>query len=245
MTDTWRKRLLLIVILCIVTGIAVIAWYYAMPIMKMMRDPQIVRTWAESHGFIGRIIFISGMALQVIIAVIPAGPLEIASGFAYGPIEGALVSTLGIMLGSASAFFLVKCFGNRIIHFFFSSNRINDVKIFQNERSLNRLTFIVFLVPGTPKDLLTYILGLTNMPMGTFLIITTLARIPSILVSTFGGDALVDKDYASAATIFIGVTIVSAIGYYGYYRYNEYKKKKEVSTPQKNKPSNKPSDASS
>lgn len=238
MSDTWRKRLLLFFILAIVIGAGIVIWYYAMPIMKMMRDPQIVRAWAESHGFAGRLIFIGGMALQVIVAVIPAGPMEIASGFAYGPLEGTFISSLGILIGSAAVFFLVERFGNRIIYFFFSSNRIENVKIFQNERRLNRLTFLIFLVPGTPKDLLTYILGLSRMRMSTFLIITTLARIPSTLVSTVGGDALVDKDYGSAATIFVGVTILSAIGYLGYFRYNEYKKRKDASAPQKNKSNN-------
>ncbi len=226
MSKRWRRRVLFFVILAIILGAGFLIYQYAQPIFRAMEDPARVRAWAESHGPAGAVVFIGGMALQVIVAAIPAGPMEIASGFAYGPIEGAVFSTIGILLGSSLVFALVRRFGSRVILFFFSANRLEEVHIFQNEKRLARLTFLLFLVPGAPKDLLTYLLGLTPMPMAQFLTITTLARIPSTLVSTFGGDALLNKDFGQAAILFAIVSVFSVLGYIGYFRFNEYKKRK-------------------
>ena len=52
------------------------------------------------------------------------------------------------------------------------------------------LTFVLMTIPGTPKDLLTYFVGLTDMKLGTFLLISLVGRLPSVLSSTVGGHLL-------------------------------------------------------
>ena len=70
--------------------------------------------------------------------------------------------------------------------------------------------FILFLIPGTPKDLLTYVVGLTPMRLTTFLLLTTLARIPSVVSSAVTG-SLAQKGSYTAAIVTYGVTLVITV----------------------------------
>ena len=93
---------------------------------------------------------------------------------------------------------------------FFPREKIRSLRFLQDSRRLNLLTFIVFFIPGTPKDLLSYFIGLTDMKLGTWLLITAVARIPSIVTSTVTGDALGLKDYQFALIAF-GVTLALSL----------------------------------
>jgi uncharacterized membrane protein YdjX (TVP38/TMEM64 family) len=68
------------------------------------------------------------------------------------------------------------------------------------------------LIPGTPKDLLSYFVGLTEMKLSEWLIITTIARIPSVATSTIGGNALGEGNYITAITVFAITAVVSILG---------------------------------
>ena len=89
----------------------------------------------------------------------------------------------------------------------------------------NTLIFLLFFIPGTPKDLLTYFVGLTDIRLQTFLILSMVARIPSVVSSTFGGHLLGEERYLGAVILY-GITgLLSLLGMVGYQR---YLKKKEV-----------------
>lgn len=74
------------------------------------------------------------------------------------------------------------------------------------------LTFILMFIPGTPKDLISYFVGLTDMKLYEWLIISTIARIPSIVTSTIGGSALAEKNYKFAVIVFVIAAIISIAG---------------------------------
>lgn len=213
------RRLLLLLFIAALIFVGVLITRHFAPIFRSMQDAEAVRSWAENYGFIGRLIFIAGVAFQVLVAVVPAGPLEIAAGFAYGPVHGTLICTLGMVLGSAIAFSLVKIFGDRFVDFFFDNNRLENYDFLTNPRKLHGLTFIFFLIPGTPKDALTYLLGLTPMTLLNFLIISNLARIPATLVSAMAGDAIVSGDYIKVTLLFLATSLLSVLGYTAYNRY--------------------------
>ena len=86
------------------------------------------------------------------------------------------------------------------------------MKFLQNTKKLNILIFILFFIPGTPKDLFTYFIGLTPMKLRTFLILSSIARIPSVISSTIGGEALGLQNYTFAIAVFILTAAISGIG---------------------------------
>ena len=114
-------------------------------------------------------------------------------------------------LASCLVYLAVRKWGVQVAELFFPMEKIRQYSFLKNEKKLDLLVFVLFLIPGTPKDLLTYIIGLTPMKLGTFLGLTTLARLPSIISSTVTG-SLTQKGNLTAALITYGITaIVSAV----------------------------------
>jgi uncharacterized membrane protein YdjX (TVP38/TMEM64 family) len=90
--------------------------------------------------------------------------------------------------------------------------KIRSIKILNNPKRLNITAFIVFFIPGTPKDLLTYLVGLTNIKFSNWLLISGIARIPSVLTSTLSGNALSMGNYLFAGLVFLGTAILGIAG---------------------------------
>ena len=123
-----------------------------------------------------------------------------------------LLCLVGAALGSVIIYGLTKQFGIRMVEAFVSREKIQSLKFLQNTKKLNILIFILFFIPGTPKDLFTYFIGLTPMKLRTFLILSSIARIPSVISSTIGGEALGLQNYTFAIAVFILTAAISGIG---------------------------------
>ena len=189
---------------------AAVFWLAGRPILALAADPERFRAWIAERGWWGQAAFVGMMALQIFVAVIPGEPLELAAGYAFGAWEGTILCIIGCVIGSALVFLFVRRFGVKLVEVFFPREKIRSLRFLQDSRRLNLLTFIVFFIPGTPKDLLSYFIGLTDMKLGTWLLITAVARIPSIVTSTVTGDALGLKDYQFALIAF-GVTLALSL----------------------------------
>lgn len=198
--------------------------YIGKPFLAMLDEPGRFQDWVASHGIWGNIIFFLMTALQVFVAIIPGEPLEIAAGYIFGWFGGTLLCTLGIMAGQAVVFTLIKKFGIRALELFIPLEKLNSVRFIRQSGNSFRLLFILFFIPGTPKDILTYCAGLINIDLKSFLIITTVARLPSILTSTIGGSALSDGNYLFAVIVFVLTAVVS---FSGLLLYSKIKKRLE------------------
>lgn len=186
--------------------------------MKFITEPERFRAWVENHGILGRAIYVLIVLLQVVIAIVPGEPLEIAAGYAFGVLEGSLLYMIGAMIGSILVFYLVRHYGIRFLEIFFSSDKLQSLQFLKNNRKRSVLLFIIFLIPGTPKDLLCYYAGLTDMKLSTFLIINAVGRLPALLTSVVGGNALGVQSYTAAIVVFGITLLVSVIGYFIYQR---------------------------
>ncbi|MBO5021442.1 MAG: TVP38/TMEM64 family protein [Clostridia bacterium] len=191
----------------------VVGFVIGKPMIEFVSRPEEFRAWVDSHGIFGRIAFIGMTVFQVVIALVPGEPLEIGAGYAFGAVEGTILCLIGIGLGGVLVFFLVKHLGIRFVELFFSMDKIKSLKILKKSKKRDTLMFLVFFLPGTPKDLLTYFAGLTDIKVSYFIFLTTLARIPSVVSSTVGGSALGVKSYIMAIIVFAVTLIISAIGW--------------------------------
>ena len=198
--------------------IGLTAWYIGTPMVRLVSQPQAFRAWVEAHGFGGKLLFVGMVILQVIVAIIPGEPLEIGAGYAFGAVEGTLLCLIGIAIGSTLVFLLVRKFGVPLVEIFFPVEKIRSLRFLQDSRRLNRLTFLLFFIPGTPKDLLCYFVGLTEMKLPVWMAISFFARIPSVVTSTLGGDALGTQSYLRAVIVFAVAAVLSAAGLYLYHR---------------------------
>lgn len=190
--------------------LAVVGYIY---IRDTFKDPSVIRDWVGEHVVLGVIAMILICSLQVIVALVPGELVEIASGYIFGAWLGALICFIGIMIGSVIVIFLTRKIGRRFIEALCPREKLESLPILNDPKKRNSLTAILFLIPGTPKDLLTYVIALTEMSIPTYILLTAV-RFPSIIISTIGGDALVSKDLTKAIWIFIAAAIISALGYF-------------------------------
>ena len=210
LTEAHKKKIYLAAIIVALIFIAAVGYLVGKPMIEFVREPERFRAWVDSSGFVSRVIFVGMVVFQLVIALIPGEPLEMGAGYAFGAVEGTILCIIGCVIGSALVFLFVRRFGVKLVEVFFPREKIRSLRFLQDSRRLNLLTFIVFFIPGTPKDLLSYFIGLTDMKLGTWLCITAVARIPSIVTSTVTGDALGLKDYQFALIAF-GVTLALSL----------------------------------
>ena len=206
---------------------AAVCWFVGRPMLEFVSQPDQFRDWVDSHGFWGRLAFLGMMAFQVVIAIVPGEPLEIGAGYAFGALEGTFLCILGTTLSSIAIFLVVKKYGMRFVTLFVPEEKIHSLKFLQNTRRLNLIAFLLFFIPGTPKDVLTYIVGLTPMRLPTWVLITSVARIPSVVTSTIGGDALGTENYLFAVVVFVATAAISGLGVLLYRKITLHHQKKE------------------
>lgn len=206
-----RRIIALISVGILIALFVIIMIFVGKPLIATFNEKEKFREWVRSAGILGDLAMIGVSALQVVVAIIPGEPFELAAGYAFGWFRGMLLCMIGFALASSLIFALVKKYGMRFVLLFFTEEKINSIAFLKDSKRLNMLTFILFLIPGTPKDVLTYFVGVTPMKLGTFLILTMIARIPSIVSSTITG-ALVFSNNWLPAVITYGITgIVTVI----------------------------------
>lgn len=214
-----RRRIVSICSLLLFLAVfGAVAYFVGYPLLQQyQQDPDAFRAYIESQGVWGYLIMVGIISLQVVVAIIPGEPLEIAAGAIFGWLGGTLVCMVSFALSGALIFLAVRKWGIKLVEAFFSAEKINRFSFMRNGKKLNLLVFIMFLIPGTPKDILNYLAGLTPMKLSSFVLLTTLARIPSILSSTITGQLALDGNL-TAAIVTYGITALVSIGCIIWYR---------------------------
>lgn len=208
----WIGAMLIFLFFCGLVG-----WFVGVPMIRLAREPEAFRLWVEQFGVLGKLIFVLMVFIQVLVALIPGEPVELAAGYAFGFWEGTLLSMIGIVLGSAVIFLLVRKFGVKLVEVFFANKEIKQLNFLKNNKKTAVIAFLLMLIPGTPKDFLSYFAGLTKLKLGQWLLIVTVARIPSLVTSTGTGAAAGDKNYLLAGIMLAITAVISLVGVI-YYR---------------------------
>lgn len=189
-----------------ITGLLIfLLWDY-------IREPELLRDAIGEYYVLGAICLVLISAVQVIVALVPGEFVEIAAGYMFGSFWGSLLCLGGIVLGSCITILLVRRFGRKFVYVFYPKEKLDSLPVLNHPAKRNFLTFIIFFIPGTPKDLFTYAIGLTDMSIPIYLLLTTFARFPSVVTSTMAGNAAGEKNYISAIIIFAATAAVSGIG---------------------------------
>lgn len=166
----------------------------------------------KSLGSLGYLIIISLNALQVILFILPGEVFEIISGLMYGPYLGLLVVELGIMLGSFIILSIIKLFPPKSGKFKSYLQKKKLFSVLENAKQTEIIIFFITLIPCLPKDILLFIVPYSKIKTPKFLLINALARIPSIISSTYFGSSLLKGNYKLAFIILGLQALVGVIG---------------------------------
>ncbi len=163
-------------------------------------------------GPVGFLILLGLQFLQIVVAFIPGEVVQVAAGVLYGPWVGALVILAGCVVSSAFIFALVHKLGAPFVQSMVPMQYLEKFRRFEQSGKLNVIVFVLFLIPGLPKDVFTYLVPLTDMRMRTFLLLSNIGRIPGIVVSTYAADGLVDGRIVESIVIFAIAAVIAVLG---------------------------------
>lgn len=207
-----RDRLLGGAVLLAVTVLFI--WFTVIlcrPLLALAADPGRFESFIRRQGAMGRAAF---LGIQILQGFLPI-PLElttIAGGYAFGRVQGSLLTLCSIVVSTTMIFYFTKIFGHRLINLFFTPAQQKHILHLRSAKTRSTLYWIVFLIPGTPKRLFVFSAGLIPQDFGRFLLISTLARVPSLLACSFGGWALFSGNYYQAAVLLAATGILSIAG---------------------------------
>lgn len=171
-------------------------------VTHLTKNPQAFREFIDSYGSLSILAFIAFQILQVVVAAIPGEFVQIAGGYIFGIFWGTLYSVLGILIGASIAFFLARFLGIKAVSKLLSEKSIEKFKFLMNTRKSEIIVFLLFLIPGLPKDILVYIAGLSPIRPMRFFSIYTIARMPGLIGSSIIGANLQSQNYLTAIIIF-------------------------------------------
>jgi len=174
----------------------------------LFRSAESIRAWVASNGGLAPLAFAALQVVQVIVFFIPGEVVQIAGGFAFGLWGGTLWSVIGILVGSLFNFAVGRLLGRPFVEAVFGVERTRRVEEATAGGKAAAGFFLLFAIPGIPKDLLTYAAGASRLRFGAFILVSTLGRLPGIVGSAYMGSAVFDQDYLAAIVV---VSIASVL----------------------------------
>lgn len=204
-----RRKQVVVVVVAALAGVAfgIVCWRYVPGAIAWLLDAQAVRAFVDEWGVASRAVMVGINMLQVVVAILPGEPVELASGYAFGFWEGTGLCLLASALATSLVYGAVHRWGWRVVGLFFERSMLDRFAWLRDERRLELVMFVVFLIPGTPKDFLTYFAGLTRARFVPVLLIATVGRIPSIVTSTVVASSFGSGNYL----VTVGAVVVSLL----------------------------------
>ena len=201
----------------IVLVYALVIFYFGKPILQFVTDSEGLRLWVHSNGFFSRLAMVGLVALQVVFSIVPVEVLKVGAGYAFGPLEGILCLLAGMWLGSFLISFFTRKYGIRLVEVFVSPEKISRLSFLNSEKRQTLFVFFSFLIPGTPKRTLSFFMGLTSMRALVFACLSTLARVPSVVISVYGGIALRTNNFPLLITVCCVSVLFTGVGFLLYH----------------------------
>jgi uncharacterized membrane protein YdjX (TVP38/TMEM64 family) len=184
-------------------------------VVRLYRDKHFLKETVASWGWMAPLVFIAIQALQVIISPIPGEITGPVGGALFGTSWGLVYSSIGLTLGTLFCFVVGRKWGEPLVRPWLSEHHWNRMSFILEAEGVI-LCFILYLIPGFPKDILSYLFGLSPMPFWVFAVVSTLGRIPGTWISSYFGAHVAEQQYVYAA-IFIAVITALCLPIY-YYR---------------------------
>jgi uncharacterized membrane protein YdjX (TVP38/TMEM64 family) len=191
-------------------------WSEAWRRLALLTDRQWIRTTLDSYGWAAPIVFIAIQIGQVVAAPIPGEATGFIGGYLFGTLKGFLYSSISLGIGSLINFGIGRFLGRRFVR-----RLIPEEKFKRIDRMVNRqgviAVFMMYIIPGFPKDYLSLILGMTTLPLKVFAVLAFFGRMPGTLVLSLKGASLYDKNNTLLAVIAAICLVLALLAY----RYRE------------------------
>ena len=215
-SDKYKKILALsklILLVIIVAGIP--AFLYLKYGAELFSKDSAVHVvdYLKANSSIAALLIICIQIVQVVICFLPGQPVQFAASYMFGVMRGFAFSITGAVIGTVISFYLAKLLGNDAMNLFFGEEKVRDYKKKLDSGRGLLLAFLIYLIPGIPKDLVSYVAGISDMRFRPFLLVATVGRIPGMLGSLMLGHFFGRQDYRAMIIIAVIVAVMLLICY--------------------------------
>ena len=212
-----RKKIYTIVkfaiLLILVVGIPLYIFLFHREVFTVFRSVETIQNFFEAHKSESVLIYLGGQILQVVIAAIPGQAFQLAAGYFFGFFQGLLWSVVGVILGTIVTFFLARILGRDAMYLIFGEKKLQSFIDKLNSKRAYLLVFIIYLIPGIPKDLFNYAAGVSEINFKAFLILSSLGRIPGMMGSLIIGLMVRNGDYTALIIIGIAAAVIVVVAF--------------------------------
>lgn len=191
-------------------------WQLVSPVLAWLADAGAVRGFVAEHAFVSRVALVGVNVLQIVLAFLPGEPIELASGYAFGFWEGTALCLVASAIATTAIYWGMRRWGSGLVGKLFGPCYFERFSWLRDAKRVELAMLVVFLVPGTPKDFLTYFAGLIHLRFPAILAIATLGRIPSIVTSTLAASAAGDGDWVVAGIAMVAAVVLLLAGVVAY-----------------------------
>lgn len=217
---TWKYAVLCFISLLFVCLMILTLWKpVIMPSLDTLQHPVAFEQWLSTFGWYARMIMIVCAILKVIFPVLPGKVLEIAAGYCFGFMDALMLLLIANAIGTWIVHTLIKQYGMHLVERFISKETKEEFPLWKDEERFTVLLWITYLIPGTPKDALTYVISLSNMNTGKLVFITTAARSFTVASGVLSGTALYANEFTTFLWISAGFAILSLSCTYCFRKY--------------------------
>ncbi|MEG1314176.1 MAG: VTT domain-containing protein [Anaerovoracaceae bacterium] len=198
------SMLKLSLLLIIVIGIPLYIYFFQRDLIMQFKSFDDILAFLNKYKTESILVYIGLQILQIIISIIPGQAFQFAAGYLYGFLPGILFSIIGALLGTTMSFYLAKFLGKDAMHLMFGEEKMTYFINRLNSKKSYVIVFLIYLIPGLPKDLVSYAAGVSEIKIKPFLFLSLIGRIPGM-----SGSLLIGHFYNTGT--YGGILIVGTI----------------------------------
>ncbi len=202
----------LLLLLVIVVGLPLYIYFCHYEYIDMFSNMENVNAFFAEHKAKSIFFYIGAQILQIVICVIPGQWLQFAAGYMYGFWFGYLYSLIGAFIGTVLTYYIAKILGHDAMHLIFGEEKVQKLLKTFNSKKAVVLVFLIFLIPGVPKDLCNYVAGLSQMKLKLFLAVSLVGRSPAMMGSLLIGRFIYTGEYTGAIITAVLAVVFCVLG---------------------------------
>ena len=211
-----KRRVILSVVkismlVLIVVGIPLYLWFFHGDWIKSFENIDDVVAFLEKYETQSIFVYIGLQIVQIVISIIPGQVFQMAAGYIYGFWPALLFAMTGALLGTTLSFMLAKALGRDFLHIFFGEEKMSYYIERLNSKKMYAIVFFLYLIPGIPKDMVSYAAGVSEIKFKPFIIISALGRLPGMIGCLLMGDMMMEENYTGAVIIGVFAVITFAL----------------------------------
>ncbi|MBR3146744.1 MAG: TVP38/TMEM64 family protein [Eubacterium sp.] len=196
------------VLLMIVIGLPLYVYVFHKDFILQFRSFDEVVAFLRQYKAFSVPVYLGAELLQILISVLPGQVFQFVAGYLFGFIPGLIYTAIGAVIGTIVTFCLARVLGTDAVHLMLGKERTDHFIRLLNSRKAYLITFLIYLIPGVPKDTVCYIAGVSEMKMIPFVIISVVGRMPAMAASIVFGAMYMKQNYTGMAVVAVLVCVI-------------------------------------